>query len=684
MAHKVADRVEDRTTSTGTGAITLAGAPPKTCITFASIPSIAPGDTFDYCIRHTGLNEWEVGRGTWTGSHQFTRADVDVYSGSSGAGTRVTFSAGQKIVMLTSPAERLKLISGAMTDGQILIGQTGAAPLPKTISGDATIDQNGVVALTSGAFANPTAQAGLSAVNGTATTPMRSDGAPAIDQSISPDWTGQHDFALSPTGPTADIDDDSTKLATTNFVKVRETWVNAYDYVTDPVSSDWTSYVQAAIDAVPGNGGALKLPVGRVPMQSQVNIGNKHMVLHGHGRDATYLDYLSTSGSCIAFDRSQNNWHAEVCDLSIFAHGMNTGAAIFFKQPSTYTHAEGGPLFKNLIIRGWDWNTDQFLISLSLENAFRATVENVIGQGKLNTLTSNQIYVKGAGSKVLNLINCQYINGQSLLYVDGSLGFVEGVSCYSCVAVATKHLGYFYQGGNTPSITFTDCECEVFDSGIHIEAVTQAFIRGCVFYKRNPNPGEPANDPNWAAVRLSGCAQFDVSNNFCYPPDPADGTNDGFLDVDGGWGRCQNNHFESLDYGLDFHDTAHVYATGNTWLSVPVFARNVKSTCKVKDNQPIDGATIPQLASATATPTLAPTYADAYFINNPSAQNITDFLEGYLGQKFWLVFNNGNQTLVHSAALVLNGGVNASPPSGACMQFWRHPGGGWSEISRSF
>lgn len=42
--------------------------------------------------------------------------------------------------------------------------------------------------------ANPTASAGLSAVNGSAGTFMRSDGAPAIDQSIVPTWSGQHKF----------------------------------------------------------------------------------------------------------------------------------------------------------------------------------------------------------------------------------------------------------------------------------------------------------------------------------------------------------------------------------------------------------------------------------------------------------------------------------------------------------
>jgi len=42
--------------------------------------------------------------------------------------------------------------------------------------------------------ANPTASLGLAAVNGSAGTFLRSDGAPALDQSIAPTWTGVHQF----------------------------------------------------------------------------------------------------------------------------------------------------------------------------------------------------------------------------------------------------------------------------------------------------------------------------------------------------------------------------------------------------------------------------------------------------------------------------------------------------------
>lgn len=69
-----------------------------------------------------------------------------------------------------------------------------------------------------GVAANPTATIGLSTVNGTANTAMRSDGAPALSQAIVPTWSGQHTFNLSPVVPTPSVGDNTTKAASTAYV----------------------------------------------------------------------------------------------------------------------------------------------------------------------------------------------------------------------------------------------------------------------------------------------------------------------------------------------------------------------------------------------------------------------------------------------------------------------------------
>lgn len=79
---------------------------------------------------------------------------------------------------------------------------------------------NAVVASGVTGAANPTGTIGLTAVNGSATTYLRSDGAPALSQSIAPTWSGTHTF-------TANGFTDSTAAAvyssTSPFTMFKET-----------------------------------------------------------------------------------------------------------------------------------------------------------------------------------------------------------------------------------------------------------------------------------------------------------------------------------------------------------------------------------------------------------------------------------------------------------------------------
>lgn len=53
-----------------------------------------------------------------------------------------------------------------------------------------------------GSVANPTGTIGLTAVNGSASSAIRSDGAPALSQAIIPTWTGLHTFSQAPAANT--------------------------------------------------------------------------------------------------------------------------------------------------------------------------------------------------------------------------------------------------------------------------------------------------------------------------------------------------------------------------------------------------------------------------------------------------------------------------------------------------
>ena len=135
------------------------------------------------------------------------REYIRLQSDSASAGTRTfTLTAGNKCGQLIL-LEWVGANAGNLVNGSALTGSSGIVRLTADwdpVAYDTLLlAYNGLdlieVGRNSGggappSGANPTASVGLAAVNGSAGTFLRSDGAPALSQSIAPTWTGQHTF----------------------------------------------------------------------------------------------------------------------------------------------------------------------------------------------------------------------------------------------------------------------------------------------------------------------------------------------------------------------------------------------------------------------------------------------------------------------------------------------------------
>lgn len=170
MALISADRVRETSTTTGTGALTLAGA----VTGFRAFSAVcSTNDTCFYVISHQTANEWECGLGTYSGTNTLTRTTVH---SSSNSGSAVNLSAGTKDVFIASTAT----LQGSSTEKVF------------TISDGASVEINpnngGIQVWTLGANRTPTA----SFEEGQSVTLMVDDGtAYAITwSSISPTWVG--------------------------------------------------------------------------------------------------------------------------------------------------------------------------------------------------------------------------------------------------------------------------------------------------------------------------------------------------------------------------------------------------------------------------------------------------------------------------------------------------------------
>ena len=99
MAHRKFDRVQETTSGTGTGSLTLAGASTR-MRTFASV--LANADTCYVLIEHSSAGEWEVCLATYNAG---TISRGTVLASSTGA--TVSFTAGSKTVSLIAPASKM-------------------------------------------------------------------------------------------------------------------------------------------------------------------------------------------------------------------------------------------------------------------------------------------------------------------------------------------------------------------------------------------------------------------------------------------------------------------------------------------------------------------------------------------------------------------------------------------------
>jgi hypothetical protein len=143
----VRDRVNETSTTVGTGTFTLAGA----VTGFQSFSAIGNGNTTYYTIVLQGGSEWEVGLGTYTSSG--TTLSRDTVLSSSAGGSKVSFSAGTKNVFCDYPAPKAVygdatdtasngLILNNMTVGtsySIPSGYSASSVGPVTVSGGVTV-----------------------------------------------------------------------------------------------------------------------------------------------------------------------------------------------------------------------------------------------------------------------------------------------------------------------------------------------------------------------------------------------------------------------------------------------------------------------------------------------------------------------------------------------------------------
>jgi hypothetical protein len=183
----VKDRVQETSTTTGTGTLTLAGA----VTGFQDFSVIGNGNTTYYTITSNGA--WEVGIGTYTSSG--TTLSRDTVLESSNSGSKITLT-GVSNVFVTYPAEKSVDIETAQTlTNKTLTSPTLTAPVLGTpasgsvtnLTGTASININGTVGATTpntGAFTTLSASSNIQ-LSAAGTSILNSSGRKILNQTDS-------------------------------------------------------------------------------------------------------------------------------------------------------------------------------------------------------------------------------------------------------------------------------------------------------------------------------------------------------------------------------------------------------------------------------------------------------------------------------------------------------------------
>lgn len=137
--------------------------------------------------------------GSGTTSIATTLATVNTNTGSFGSSTSIpsftvngkgliTAASGNAVIAPAGTLSGTTLNATVVTSSLTTIGTLVGGSIPYSLVTGGPTAVSG---------ANPTASLGLTAINGSATTFMRSDGAPALNVGIVPTWTGLHTFSSS-------------------------------------------------------------------------------------------------------------------------------------------------------------------------------------------------------------------------------------------------------------------------------------------------------------------------------------------------------------------------------------------------------------------------------------------------------------------------------------------------------
>lgn len=313
MSIVLADRVQETTTTTGTGTIHLAGAAIQ-CQTFVS--GVGNGNQTYYCLVSGDSTNWEVGIGTVTVGSPNTLSRTTILA-SSNSGSAISLF-GTSTVFGDAPAALLSILANGTTGtGAVVLASSPTITSP-TLAGTAT---------GAGTIPNSVLQNSSITVAGHAVSLGGSQTLAASDLTNGTTGSGNIVLAASPT--LSGTVGGSLIWSGNQSFKTETPWVDVKAWgATGNGITDDTAAIQAAISYVEGlsfSGAILYFPPGVYLVSSTLNFStaNTGVTIRGAGRGVSVIQ--AANNNITVLELGSGLWFPKVEDIGIYGTGINDG-----------------------------------------------------------------------------------------------------------------------------------------------------------------------------------------------------------------------------------------------------------------------------------------------------------------------------------------------------------------------